>query len=209
MFYAPAQDLGPNSPSRRLIPDHFDTIASLTIFLFVDRRCYTKRDLSENLQAIVAIRNTHAYLLKHKGCGWDFCRFRTSPTILAFHPHPAHLSGPVPGFGPVATLAVCSRTSNDLSQRINTSIGSFKEPEVLQCIAPHTENNTLRHPGFAWNLRGRLLPLANSRSIHKLLRNLVKVFARSPHDSLGKQASPFEHVFKSCRDASAPAQLNQ
>ena len=90
--------------------------------------------------------------------------------------YPAHLSGPVPSFGPVATLAVCSFTWNDLSQCINTSIGSFEEPEVPQCIAPPTQNNALCRPGLPWDLRRRLPPLANSHSIHGLLRNLVKVF---------------------------------
>ena len=79
---------------------------------------------------------------------------------------------PAPGFGPVATSAVCSRTPNNLSQRINTSIGSFEEPEVLQCITPHTESNALRHPGLLWDLRGHLTPLANSRFTPEVVRNL-------------------------------------
>ena len=58
LFYALAQDLGSNSPSRRLVPDDFDTIPSLTIFLFIGRQCHTKRDPSENLRAIVAFKNT-------------------------------------------------------------------------------------------------------------------------------------------------------
>ena len=39
-----------------LVPDGFDTIQPLTTFLFVDRRCHTERDLSKNLQAIVATK---------------------------------------------------------------------------------------------------------------------------------------------------------
>ena len=89
---------------------------------------------------------------------------------------------PAPGFGPVATSAVCSRTPNNLSQRINTSIGSFEEPEALQCITPHTESNALRHPGLLWDLPGHLTPLANSRFTPEVLRNLYwQRLLQAPH----------------------------
>ena len=73
---------------------------------------------------------SHAYVLMHRDCEWNLCRFHMPLTILVSHPHP---SGPASGFGSVATL---TGTPNDSSQRVKTSIGFSEEPEFLQTTAP-------------------------------------------------------------------------